>query len=351
MLTPDSFTVKSHRGEYKVDFTTAGREEFLRQRQVRDILLVDKNVLATHGARLSITDSPNLIEFDALERNKDLSMVPELVERILQKGVTKRTRLVVVGGGITQDMGAFAASMIFRGIEWVFFPTTLLAQGDSCVGSKTSINVGFRKNQVGNFNPPSQVVIDPEFIETLPSRDIHSGCGEIIKVHLLNGQLERIEKEFHLSFTDKRVRMSLIESSLKIKKWYIEQDEFDVGVRNLLNYGHTFGHALESATNFEIPHGLAVTVGMDIANFISWKQGLISEGMFYRIRQLLQSNFPDQEFGRELVGKFVDALRTDKKNVGGKLTAILTRGPGKMEKVQLSFDQQLVKLIESYEEA
>lgn len=347
---PENFTVKSHLGEYTVDFVDDPKEQLEQEFSEEHILMIDRRVRELHGTRLGLTGSARVIDFEAKEENKRLSEVPALVERVLTTGISKRTRMIVVGGGITQDMGSFAASMLFRGLKWSFYPTTLLAQADSCIGSKTSINVGEFKNQVGNFYPPARVVISPMFLETLSPGDIKSGYGEMIKVHALAGEASwrRMEKDYESSFVDSGLRQSLIERSLQIKKPLVEIDEFDVGPRNVLNYGHTFGHALESASHYQVPHGQAVTVGMDLANFISYKRGLISEEMFLRIRALLRKNFPEERAFQELVPKFLEALRTDKKNVDGKLAAILTRGPGRMEKIKLPFDDILEREIKDY---
>ena len=154
-----------------------------------------------------------------------------------------------------------------RGIKWNYIPTTFLGMTDSCLGGKSSINVSKYKNLIGNFHPPYQIEIIPEFIKTLPKVELFAGLAESAKICFCRG-----DKFFnvYLSLSNYFLKKdlhnedicNLLYHTLKIKKWFIEKDEFDKAERKLLNYGHTWGHALETATNFSIPHGLAVAIGM-----------------------------------------------------------------------------------------
>ena len=128
-----------------------------------------------------------MIEIEAKESNKSLDKIPDLIENILLVGFSRKGRIISIGGGITQDISCFIASTLFRGVEWLFVPTTLLAQADSCIGSKSSINVRKYKNQMGTYYPPGEILLDPDFLGTLKKDEIHSGIGEIIKVHIISG--------------------------------------------------------------------------------------------------------------------------------------------------------------------
>ncbi len=222
----------------------------------------------------------------------------------------------------------FIAGTLLRGLPWRFVPTTLLAQADSCIGSKSSINLGATKNIVGTFNPPVDVILDTGFLASLAEKDIRSGAGEILKLHAIAGAgaFDALAQDYDRVITDPAVRATYIRSALRIKQPFIETDEFDRGIRNVLNFGHTFGHAIESATQFAVPHGIAVSMGMDIANFVATAQGLLPAAHHQRMHRLLRRNYA--EFARTPVpldGLFSAILR-DKKHTGERLNLILAVG-------------------------
>jgi 3-dehydroquinate synthase len=270
----------------------------------------------------------------------------ELVRRRVRRDFT----LVAFGGGIVQDVTAFSASVLFRGIAWAFLPTTLLAQADSCIGSKTSINLGETKNVLGNFYPPSWVVIDPRFLESLSAEDIESGIGEMLHyfVYADSPALDAIIAE-HAAVIDDRARLlPYIRESLTIKKRVIELDELDRGERNKFNYGHTFGHALEAVTDFAVRHGHAVTVGMDIANYVSVGLGLLAPSAFQDLHGLLRTNFPRYDWAGFDVDRYLGALTRDKKNIGDGVTCILAEGRGRLVKRSLPLDGVLADRVRGY---
>jgi len=204
----------------------------------------------------------------------------EIIERIVKLESRKETNIVVIGGGITQDVSCFAASVLYRGVDWYFVPTTLLAQADSCIGSKSSINMIPYKNLIGTFYPPKKIIICTEFVSTLPDKEFKSGLGEIAKCALLSGKEAFAEFAGNVDdiLAGDREKLQLgIMRTLTYKKGLIEIDEFDEGIRNILNYGHTFGHAMESASEYRIPHGQAVSMGMLVANSVSAKRGYITK--------------------------------------------------------------------------
>lgn len=200
------------------------------------------------------------------EVNKTLNLVENIMVELSTKGMTKKSDLVVIGGGFLQDIGTLVASLYMRGVQWKYVPTTLAAMGDSCIGGKSSINAGSIKNLVGNFYPPEEVLIDPSFVSTLPNIEIIAGISEIIKICFAKSFEVFVESTRLISEWRKNWNIDslsqLIQLSLYCKKYFVEEDEFDVGIRRLLNFGHSFGHALESASNYKIPHGIAVLIGM-----------------------------------------------------------------------------------------
>ncbi len=235
--------------------------------------------------------------------------------------------LVAIGGGIIQDLTCFAASVLLRGVPWRFFPTTLLAQADSCIGSKSSINLGSTKNILGTFNPPGEVAIYGDFLDTLGPREIRSGIGEIVKVHAIDGSasFDRLAADFDRLFTDRSTLLHYTRAALTIKQRFIEVDEFDRNVRNVFNYGHSFGHAIESATNYAVPHGIAVALGMDMANHVAASRGDLPWRHQQRMHAVLRRLYAGDLVPLDL-DAILAALLKDKKNTKTQLGLVLAIG-------------------------
>lgn len=288
-----------------------------------------------------------LLIVEANENNKSLDKCREIIEALVDRQVRRNEKLVAVGGGIIQDVTAFSASIIYRGIEWYFFPTTLLAQADSCIGSKTSINLGDKKNLIGNFYPPSDVFIDASFLNSLTVDDIKSGIGEMMHYYLYAASplFDELIRDYAMIIKDRNRLMNYIRESLKIKKSVIENDEFDRGERNKFNYGHTFGHAIESVTDYAIKHGQAVTMGMDLANYVSMKMGFMSPEIFHDLHTKLSINFPEVDWKRINLDRYFDLLSKDKKNVGSTVGCILAKDSGILFKRQLPLDDHFREMI------
>jgi 3-dehydroquinate synthase len=296
---------------------------------------VDGKVAGLYEEKLApFMDRHSCLLLEATEKQKSYLELAPVIENLLRKNFKKNNRLIAVGGGIIQDVVAFLAHNLYRGVGWFFVPTTLLAQADSCIGGKSSINFGAYKNQLGSFYPPDEILIDTAFLGTLDKRDIRSGLGEMMHFFVLSGEndFETIRSKYAQSLTDFSVLRELIVRSLEIKKQTIEIDEFDRKERQIFNYGHSFGHAIESVTDYGVPHGIAVCHGMDIANYLSWRMGLVGGEFRDRVRELLSLNWEKGELGRLSFDPFLQALTKDKKNVGNEVRVILTRGFGRMFK-------------------
>ncbi len=294
------------------------------------IIIVDRNVYDVYKNDFKYCFSKSeIILFDAVEENKTIDKVLSMCDKVMSFSAKKNMTIISFGGGITQDVSGFLSSILYRGVHWIFVPTTLLAQADSCMGSKTSLNYGHYKNLLGTFYPPSKIFIHVEFVKTLSERDFYSGVGEIVKLHLMGGEQtanSMIEKIKLLNF-DKRgnTLRNIIKKSLEIKYTYIKDDEFDTGKRNLLNYGHCFGHALESSSDYLIPHGIAIVIGILFANGIAVKRNLMHSALANRLKNelllpcikcKLEKAFFDKE-------KIVSAMKMDKKRVGDGLPLIV----------------------------
>jgi len=282
---------------------------------------------------------------NSTENDKEYSEISIVIDNIIKSGFKKNNKIIAIGGGVVQDIAGFISSIIFRGVKWVFYPTTLLSQGDSCIGGKTSINFKDLKNQLGNFYPPNEIVIDTNFIKTLPKIQIDSGIGEMSHYFFIDGMESfNFYKNYNLNFGLR----DLIEKYLKIKKNMVELDEFDEGPRKVFNYGHTFGHSIESVTNYNVPHGIAVSYGMDIANYFSLKKGYISLKEYDEMKNVLNKIILKNKIPNIDIDKMIKSLSKDKKNIGENIGLILTKGIGKMFLEQTPKDKTLYNILKKY---
>jgi 3-dehydroquinate synthase len=326
----DELVIQSHTGPYRVEFNAQLPADMTVLLSDRPHFLIDANVARLYASELRpIVEHPNAIFIDATEANKSLQRTIPIFEQLISAGIRRDHTLVAVGGGIVQDITCFIASTLLRGLPWRFVPTTLLAQADSCIGSKSSINLGDTKNVLGTFNPPRRVHIHSAFLDTLEPKDVRSGVGEILKVHAIEGAgtFDRLALDFDRLFTDRNVLLKYVHAALSIKRRFIEQDEFDRGIRNIFNYGHSFGHAIESATDYGVPHGIAVTMGMDMANFIAVRRGLLPEHHFERMHPVLRQNYAPYAAVTIALEALWAALMKDKKNTSTGLRLIFPQGP------------------------
>lgn len=305
--------VSSKINDYEVVFVESLDDIIELMEQPNTISFVDFNVLLLHP----VLNIKNIIPVRAVEDTKTLEYATTVYSNLSKLKANVKTRVIVIGGGILQDIIGFCASTYCRGIEYILVPTTLLAQADSCIGGKTSINFENRKNIIGTFYPPSKILIYPEFTNTLSSLDYISGLGEIFKFHILQNKIN----EFN---PDGDIR-AMIYDGLNYKIGILSRDEFDRGERKFLNFGHTFGHALESVSNHEIPHGIAVILGCMIAVSISERIGSEVNNydmiMLKGISLLKRSNmkFKQEWFDFE---KLLPIIKSDKKSTG-QLTMVL----------------------------
>jgi 3-dehydroquinate synthase len=321
--------VQSHAGPYEVRFEH-GEPAGSWSGPASVHLLVDARVAELYpGAIARFADRPR-VTIEASEPAKALERCPAYVEQLVAGGIRRGHLLLAIGGGVIQDITCFLAAVLLRGIDWSFYPTTLLAQADSCIGSKSSINVGSLKNIVGTFTPPKQIVANTRFLRTLAEPEIRSGIGEMLKVHAIDSPeaFDRIAADYGRLSTDHAVLEHYIRDSLLMKRRLIEADEFDEGVRRVMNYGHTFGHAIESATDFAIPHGIAVSMGMDMANWIAGGVGIAPIAHFTRMHPVLATNYRGFERLAVPADRLAHAIAKDKKNTDAGLTLVLTDANG-----------------------
>jgi len=347
-------TIKSRAHDYTVEFhPTLASALAAVVHPDRALWLVDRRFAELHAPALdALAPSGRRVLVEATEGAKSFEALAPVFLGLLGRGLKRDGLLVVVGGGVLQDIGCFVASVLFRGLRWELVPTTLLAQADSCIGSKSSVNIGSYKNQIGTFYPPHRVLLTSAVLATLPPDEIRSGFGEIIKLQLLAGEPGYRELMADLAgFSGQPGLLAKwVARSLAVKQPYIEADEFDRGVRNLLNYGHTFGHAYESATHYGIPHGIAVVLGILTATHLSVRLGLVPAAHYAELkRDLAPWHRPFGDALRQAPpAQVFTAIRHDKKNTGTAVNCILTRGPGRMEKRPVDFDRELVPAVTEF---
>lgn len=314
--------------------------------------IIDKKLVMLYEKELKkILCTQSVLLIDATENNKSLEQFPRYIEHLVKNKIRRNHRLIAIGGGIIQDITCFIAATLLRGIDWWFYPTTLLAQADSCIGSKSSVNCSGAKNILGTFTPPKKIYIFTAFLKTLNAIDMQSGVGEMLKVHAIKSAdaFDGIAKNYGNLFCKQEILLSYLYNSLEIKKNIIEQDEFDQGIRNVMNYGHTFGHAIESATHYTIPHGIAVTMGMDMANYVSYHYNVCDKSYFDRMHSTLKKNyhhFMDHPIPLE---DFISAIAKDKKNIGtDTVSVILPNQKSVIDRTQLENNIQFQKLCSDY---
>lgn len=347
----EGFSVKSSIRDYQVRFSNDIQSTLKAILRDWDVVIIDKRVLVDHQlVSDEISTGIKTIEIHAHETTKSYEGVIPIIDELIRIGFRRNNRLIAIGGGITQDVTAFIASILYRGVDWIFIPTTLLAQGDSCIGSKTSINFRESKNQLGNFYPPLEIHIDTSFLKTLDERDIRSGVGEMAHYFFVSGEDDVVwfEREFKTAITHQSNLARVISKSLSIKKAYVERDEFDKGERIVFNYGHTFGHAIESITDYAIPHGVAVSFGMDMANYISVKKGYITQSDFERAHRVFSVIWEGYEIRNLNLDNLLKAMKKDKKNQDGKLGLILSKGWGTMFRDFTPPDDTFLTWMRSY---
>jgi 3-dehydroquinate synthase len=302
------------------------------------LFIVDEMVWLHHAAGcLSCLHDTDMILLPVNEERKSLSSVEDLYEQIMDRSPKKNLNLISIGGGITQDVTGFLASTLYRGIRWTYVPTTLLAQTDSCIGAKTSLNFRRYKNLIGTFYPPAAVYIHTPFLATQNAVDYFSGLGELVKLHLIGGEdLQTLITALPSLFErDREVLSCSIKKALTIKQSYIEEDEFDAGRRNMLNYGHCFGHAIETATDFAVPHGQAVVIGMLLANMVAKNRNILSKktARIYAEKLLAPIIHVDLNSLRIDDEKIIAAMQLDKKRIGEGLPLVMPTDGNVMVKV------------------
>ena len=288
-----------------------------------------------------------VIELPDGEQYKNLENVTKIFDQLLANKFSRNSTLIALGGGVIGDMGGFAAACYQRGIPFIQIPTTVLAQVDSSVGGKTGVNHPLGKNMIGAFYQPQCVIADIDVLDTLNDRQLSAGLAEVIKYGLIRDLVffEWLEKNISLLLArDKAALAYIIERSCINKAEIVAEDEFESGVRAILNLGHTFGHAIETGMGYgEYLHGEAVAIGIGYAADLSSRMGWITRDDINRILSLLKRAKLPVVPPKELdVSQFLDLMAVDKKNVDGKIRLILLESIGKAT-LPINIDKPLLE--------
>lgn len=298
-------------------------------------IITDENIFKYYGKAVEENLLKAGYEVDTLvllagEATKSFSALPDIYERMLSFKLNRKDLIITLGGGVIGDLGGFAASTFLRGIAYIQVPTSLLAQVDSSVGGKVAVNLPVGKNLVGSFYQPKGVFIDPEVLETLPDKDYTDGMAEVIKYGCIKdaGLFHKLS-----AYKNRQELMTYIEEIIytccNIKKSIVELDEKDYGERMLLNFGHTFGHAIEKYFNFEkYSHGQAVAIGMSTVTKISESIGITKKGTFEEIVGILKQYHLATQIDIDHLQPILDSIALDKKNTDSSLQIILLKELG-----------------------
>jgi 3-dehydroquinate synthase len=253
---------------------------------------------------------------NAGESLKNANEVNFIIESLIKKGITRSVTLIALGGGVIGDLTGFIASIYMRGVDFIQIPTSLLSQIDSSIGGKVGINTSTMKNAVGSFYQPKVVLIDPDTLDSLEERHFNNGMAELIKHALIDGKglfKDLIEKDIKANIED------FIYRSLLVKKAHVINDVQDKGVRQILNFGHTIGHALEQYSNYELLHGEAIAIGMlKMAKGTDYEEDL--KNLFHKFSLVIEYPY-DQE-------KILEYIKTDKKVIDNTLNLIVIKEVG-----------------------
>lgn len=325
-----------------------------------DFIVIDSNIESLYTAKVS--DNTTICSINACEENKNMEQVLKIIDLMIENKISKGSNVLAIGGGIIQDLAACACALFRRGQPFIYMPTTTLGQLDSCVGAKCAVNTKKAKNILGLFSAPSKVVIPSFMIKTMGLKDHRAGLAEMLRLcltasteatHSYINILEHISDPQSIDIVKYEEALC---SSLSIKRAVVEYDEYEKDVRRSMNYGHTFGHAIEKLTDFSIPHGLAVLLGILMSNEYSVNLGK----MTLKTKSLTDEAIQITLSGLDLPGfdlkelrpcEMIEQFQFDKKGDGKSVPIIMIEKPGNMFFYRHFFDSDSDLLISSIRNA
>ena len=301
---------------------------------------------------LATNKTIEIIEIESGETEKNITTCVEIWSILTELGGDRKSLLINVGGGVITDIGGFVASTFKRGIDFMHIPTTLLAMVDASVGGKNGVDLGSLKNQIGVINVPKLVLIDTDYLSTLPQNEMRSGLAEMLK-HGLIADADYWTKFKVLNGIDFADFDSLIYRSIEIKNEIVMQDPTENGIRMALNFGHTLGHAIESyflenENKKTLLHGEAIAVGMILESYISWQKKLLSAAEYIEIKNTINAVFETIVFEENDLKPILELMIHDKKNEYGKIQFALLNGIGSIKINQEVENELIIKSFADY---
>lgn len=299
-------------------------------------VLVDENTNAhcleifTQNTSLSF----EVIEIPAGEKHKHINTCLHIWEQLSEKGADRKSLLINLGGGVVTDVGGFAASCFRRGIKFVHVPTTLLAMVDAALGGKNGVDLNNLKNQIGVINLPEMILVNKHYLKTLPKNEIFSGFAEMLKHGLITDDGDRYFYDCLQTENFSELQVSeLIEKSIAIKLKVVEKDINESGLRKILNYGHTLGHAIESfrmgfSKDLQLLHGEAIAIGLILESFISHKMYDFPKTYLEDLKAFVLKHYELQNFDRHSQSDIIELMRYDKKNEANQVNFVLLKDIG-----------------------
>ena len=308
-------------------------------------LIVDENTIEhINYLEDNLSVNSTILKLESGEKNKTFNSVLKIWDFLNSNNVKSSDLLFILGGGMLTDLAGFAASTYKRGIEFIYFPTTLLAMADASIGGKTGFNYQFLKNNIGTFTLPKAVFLDTTFLETLPKIELDSGIAEVYK-HSIIGNVDLWN---YLKVNSKELDLDyIVKSSKNLKLEIVNKDPYEKNIRKKLNFGHTIGHALESYlldSNAPTLHGFAIAKGMIVESFIAKKENLLSENYFQEIKTVLSNKFKSYLNFKIDFKAIIKMMLSDKKNTKSTINFSL---PTKIGEVTINHEIELKK-VESY---
>ena len=300
-------------------------------------------------AQLDTLKEYDLIEVDEGEENKNIDFCIGIWNMLLDFGADRNSLLINVGGGVVTDMGSFAAATYKRGIDFVQVPTTLLSQVDASVGGKTGIDLGKVKNIIGTFTQPKGVFISSEFLKTLDNKQLVSGFAEVIKHGLIFDEAYFNELK---TIAPQQITTHHIYRSVEIKNEVVTTDPYEKGLRKILNFGHTIGHAIESfsltGNRQPLLHGEAIAIGMICESYLSHRCNNLTKQNLDEITTYIRSIFPDYRFSTGDYAELLEVMKNDKKNNNGKIGFALLNTIGKCDYNIYPTEDQIFESLDFY---
>ena len=311
--------------------------EALGVEQKRLCIVTDSNVDQIYGEELLNILTGKCLKvvkyvFPAGEESKNLDIVKEVYKFLIEEGFDRKDMLLALGGGVVGDLTGFTAATYLRGIDFVQIPTTLLAQADSSIGGKTGVDFDGYKNMVGAFKMPRLVYMNISVLNTLEERQFFSGFAEVMKHGIIKDSIFYewlIENMYEICERDLDTLEEMVMRSCGVKKLVVEKDPTEQGDRALLNLGHTIGHAIEKAKNFELYHGECVALGTVAAAYISWKKELLTMDEYYEIRDMFVPFYLPISVDNVDPEEILRLTKSDKKMEAGKIKFVLLKKIGK----------------------